>query len=63
MARSTAQQQWRWRMHVRFEPTRLQAAPLVEAYEAVLPVPRRRPVAAPERPRPAYEPPGAGRSG
>jgi hypothetical protein len=36
--------QGRWSMRIRFEPSRLQAAPLVEAYESALPVQRRRPI-------------------
>ena len=47
MARAAAQQRPPWTMHVHFEPTRLPAAPLVEAYEAALPLQRHRPIPAP----------------
>ena len=43
MARAGDQNGRTWTMRVEFEPTRLRAAPLAAAYEAVLPVSRRRP--------------------
>jgi hypothetical protein len=46
MARVRAQRAGRWSMHLHFEPSRVREAPLIEAYEAVLPIPRRRPVPA-----------------
>lgn len=43
MARAGDQRHQGWTLHRDFEPTRLRAAPLAEAYEAVLPVLHRRP--------------------